>query len=111
VVFRVPHDPVLPWRLRMHGNLLRAVMHLDIAAALAHPDLFTRISPRHGVPAALPRHKRIPGHLAQLLIEVGIRRPSVERFEAHLIGIPACHDLLVRGPMHALVGHCPDPLP
>src|SRR5690348_10853365 len=45
---------MMPHCLHMHRNAPGAVAHFDMAAVVAHPDLFTGILPRHRVSTAAP---------------------------------------------------------
>ena len=40
--------------LHMHRNAVGAVADFDVAAVIAHPDLFARVLPRHRVSTAVP---------------------------------------------------------
>src|SRR5882724_283726 len=81
----------------MHRDALTARMHLDLGPVLAYPYVFPRILPGHRVAAGLPTYVGIPRHFAQLVVTVGIRRPSVHRLHAELIQVPPRQDLLARG--------------
>jgi hypothetical protein len=108
-MFGLRDDYMFTPRLRVACDTLRAITDLDIAFAVANPDLFARIFPRHRVAATLPRHIRIACYFPQLVIAIWISWPSGDRLQVELIRIPARRDLLMCGPVHALVSHFPYP--
>jgi hypothetical protein len=102
-------DQVLSRRMRMIRDSLRAVADLDIVLTIANPDLITRILPRNGVAAPLPRDISITGHLPQLIITVRIGWPARNSLQAELFSILASVHLFSRGSVHTLVGDRPHP--
>ena len=89
MMFGLGHHQVLVPCLAVGCDPLAAIVDFDITAALAHPYRSARVLPRHRVAAPVPGYVSVARHFAQLVIDIAIRRLSVQRLQTQPIHLPA----------------------